>query len=102
MLDEFAEQCPVCEASWRGAEIPPAYVLAGHYGHRSPCLKKRPWEEDYHDGTPCTCGPRYYSRRIGIEIQGSYDGVSYWQCPDCNAKWNRFTGELVPTPKGKC
>jgi transposase-like protein len=34
-----------------------------------------------------------YSRCIGIEVQGGYDGVSYWRCPDCGAEWDRFTGE---------
>lgn len=31
-----------------------------------------------------------YSRLIGIEIQGYYDGVAEWLCPDCEAKWSRF------------
>ena len=31
-----------------------------------------------------------YSRLIGIEIQGVYDGVLAWRCPDCKAIWDRF------------
>lgn len=34
--------------------------------------------------------PYRFSRVIGVEIQG-YDGISYWQCPDCNQTWNRWT-----------
>jgi hypothetical protein len=37
-----------------------------------------------------------YSRVIGIEIPGLYDGISYWQCPDCHASWDRWTGERSP------
>lgn len=30
-------------------------------------------------------------REIGHEIQGVYDGVLYWMCPDCSYAWPRFT-----------
>lgn len=30
-----------------------------------------------------------YSRKIGIEVWGLYDGVCYWKCPDCGADWLR-------------
>lgn len=33
-----------------------------------------------------------YSRRIGVEVQGLYDGVAYWKCPDCGHNWQRFQG----------
>lgn len=33
---------------------------------------------------------RHYSRRIGIEVRGVYDGVLFWQCPDCGGKQNRW------------
>lgn len=32
-----------------------------------------------------------YSRKIGVEIQGVYDGVLFWQCPDCEGRWHRFS-----------
>ena len=31
-----------------------------------------------------------FSRLIGIEIQGKYDGVLAWRCPDCAATWDRW------------
>lgn len=31
-----------------------------------------------------------YSRQIGVEIQGVYHGVLFWQCPDCGSRWHRF------------
>jgi uncharacterized C2H2 Zn-finger protein len=36
---------------------------------------------------------RAYTRCIGVEVLGGYDGVSYWRCPDCGAEWDRWTGE---------
>jgi len=34
-----------------------------------------------------------YSSLIGLEIQGGYDGISYWACPKCKVVWDRFTGK---------
>jgi hypothetical protein len=34
----------------------------------------------------------HFSRRIGVEVSGLYDGVAYWQCPDCGTTWRRFDG----------
>ena len=71
MRDNFT--CKLCDADLRGEPIPQEYIDKGYYG-----------EEATH-----------YSRLIGIEIQGGYDGISYWKCPECNGMWDRFTGEEV-------
>lgn len=34
--------------------------------------------------------PRRYSRKIGVEISGEYDGVLFWRCPDCGKAWHRW------------
>ena len=60
----------------KGLEIPRVYLGAGYYGPWSP--------ED---------GPRYYSRLVGVEVPGVYDGVLHWQCPDCGAAWHRWYGD---------
>lgn len=31
------------------------------------------------------------SRLIGMEIQGVYDGMLYWICPDCDVAYQRFS-----------
>lgn len=31
----------------------------------------------------------------GAEIPEVYDGVSYWFCPKCHRKWDRWTGEEI-------
>ncbi len=68
--------CSECGASWRGEPIPEDARRAGYYG-------------------PPETASTHYSRVIGIEIQGKYDGISFWRCPDCGAEWNRWTEELV-------
>jgi len=32
----------------------------------------------------------HYGREIGVQIYGVYDGVLYWQCPDCGGVWHRW------------
>jgi hypothetical protein len=31
------------------------------------------------------------SRIIGVTIRGLYDGVLFWQCPDCEGRWHRWS-----------
>lgn len=57
--------CPECNADWRGNPIP---EKSKHlYGEN--------------DG--------YFSRLIGVEIYGGYDGVDHWKCPDCQSTFKR-------------
>ena len=101
VIDPDADRCPECGVSWQGQRIDTDYVVQGLYGHNAPCQRKQSWDKDFDDLVPCTCGPRYYHRLIGIELSPDhpdhYDGVSCWQCPDCNTRWDRFTGKLVST-----
>ena len=62
--------CPECGSSWDNGPIPESM------------------REFY---SP----PYRWSRLIGVEIQGQFDGVSLWQCPDCKTQWDRFTGKRV-------
>ncbi len=59
--------CPKCNANLQGAPIPQESIDKGWYGTST-----------------------HFSRKIGIEISGVYDGVLYWQCPDCGWAWHRF------------
>lgn len=59
------QNCPECEADFQGAPIP---------------------EKSQH----MYGGKTHFSRRIGIEITGVYDGVLIWMCPDCGHMWPRF------------
>lgn len=77
-MSNSKNECPINGCDLTGAEIPREYLEKGYYG---------PWSSED--------GPRYYSRLIGHEVPGVYDGVLYWRCPDCGAAWPRF-GETVP------
>lgn len=35
------------------------------------------------------------SRMVGIEDPRRYDGVSWWLCPDCGTRFDRWTGKAV-------
>jgi len=61
--------CPSCKSSLQGSPIPEEHRLAGLYGDDP---------------------PTHYSRKVGIEYPGIYDGVLVWSCPDCGYKWPRF------------
>jgi predicted RNA-binding Zn-ribbon protein involved in translation (DUF1610 family) len=62
--------CESCGASWRGSPIP----------------------EDQQD---LFGNATHFSRQIGIELRGVYDGVVIWKCPDCGVMTHRFSGERV-------
>lgn len=53
----------------QGAPIPQEYIDKGYYGE----------------------GVTHYSRMIGVEVQGLYDGILYYACPDCDATWHRWS-----------
>lgn len=70
-----ADNCPKCGASWKGEPIPEA--SRANYGNKT-----------------------HFRRLIGIEFPYDhpehYDGISVWACPDCDGKWDRFTGKERP------
>jgi hypothetical protein len=102
--------CPRCNTSFIGAPIDPKHFV--HDKTTDAHKASVAWSESRGDrrtrtGEPwCSCLPygdlpeneRFYSRLIGIEIQGGYDGVSYWMCPDCEYTWDRWTGEERKAP----
>lgn len=90
-------ECPHCNSSWDGGSILDTFVKKRTDG--DPYYKDKSNEElmkivadAYGDVS------RRWSRQIGIEIQGEYDGVLYVQCPDCQAVFHRFTGKQYDGP----
>ena len=63
----MTDVCPSCGSSLQGPPIPVEYRSAGWYGTQT-----------------------HFSRAIGIEYPGVYDGVLVWLCPDCEHRWPRF------------
>jgi transposase-like protein len=54
-------------------------------------MKKTLKERQRHEHYCPDCGVYL----IGVEIEGKYDGISYWDCPKCGRRWDRFTGKEV-------
>ena len=63
----MADSCPLCKADLQGSKIP--------------------W------GAWGTTTQTHFSRKIGVEIHGVFDGVLFWRCPDCGGAWNRWDKE---------
>lgn len=106
------ENCPHCHVSLQGDPVPEKYLTheAGCNGIVYRCSR---FHTALHDdgrchavyrGTECGltlaeaacyCLPygkvTHFSRKIGCEVRGVYDGVLYWQCPDCHGTWHRWT-----------
>lgn len=61
------DNCPHCGVSLLGELMTPAQYASGHFGESS-----------------------RYRREIGNEVQGVFDGVLFWSCPDCGGTWQRF------------
>ncbi len=75
MSETDKDTCPHCGSDLMGTPIP---------------------KDDLHlynplDWDPTTPPPSTHFRRvIGVELQGVYDGILYWKCPDCEKAWNRW------------
>ena len=87
------KECPKCGIEWEQKETIYEFFLnkykdeekardaARSYG----CLPEK---------------PKHFGKNvIGIEIQGMYDGVLFWECQSCKSTFNRFTMKEVKSPK---
>jgi len=59
--------CPQCGVADQGDPIPQEYIDEGFYGDKT-----------------------HFSKFIGYQERGVYDGVIIWHCPDCGHTWPRF------------
>ena len=81
--------CPECGADWSDGDI--FDKLRG----QTWCSNKT--DEELHEFIRQTYSPPYkFSRLIGVQIQGGYDGVAYWLCPDCKKKFTRTIPGIIP------
>ena len=86
-----AKNCPKCNANWEGGSILETF--------KEQQKVKGSWCENMTDEEMLEgySPPYRWSRQIGIELPldhpNHYDGISYWQCPDCKTTFNRFTGK---------
>jgi len=91
--------CPACGSDLRGDPIDPKHFV--HHVEDDPT-----WDRAVHTSHEkqlemwgrCHClpygdkpeGERFFSRKMGYEVSGIYDGILIWGCEDCGHKWPRF------------
>lgn len=86
-------ECPACKSSWDGGFIFDTFCQQRAEGYPMWADKTDAEIMDYvKEAYPA---PYIWHRQIAIEITEEYDGVSIWQCPDCKAQWDAFTGERM-------
>lgn len=91
--------CPKCGSDWDGGSILETMIsqskkMDSHLNGKTVEEIEAYMKELYSE-------PFRWGREIGIEIQGKYDGISYIQCPDCDAIFDRWTGEEAILPENK-
>lgn len=91
MITDKTTECPICKASWDGGSILDSFKKQRDEG--AECYQGKTDEDLEAMIKECYRPPYRWSRLIGIEDRDKYDGISFWQCPDCKTTWNRFTGK---------
>lgn len=90
------DKCPKCGESWIGESILETFLYEKHIGN--PFWSKFS-DDEIREKVKSDYGKEdaTWGRQIGIELPYDnpkhYDGVSFWQCPDCNTRFDRFTGK---------
>ena len=79
------DNCPKCGTPWKEKETIYEFFLNKYQDEE----KARDAAKNY----GCTPeNPQHFSKDvIGIEVQGMYDGVSYWKCKQCETTFDRWT-----------
>ncbi len=84
--------CPHCSRSLVHSEIPEYQRCSDSCDRDAEFETKR---KDRNYKSECLSnhhyGPaKHFMKTIGVEVSGTYDGVLYWMCPDCEGKWHRW------------
>ena len=86
------KQCPSCAVSWECEETIYEHFLAIQGNDEVESRRKA----EMYGCTPDN--PKHFGVNVvGIEVQGQYDGISYWKCLKCEATFNRW--DLKPVDK---
>lgn len=80
-------ECPSCSSDLRGEPIPDRFFVHADNHDAQVAQSGRCFCLPYGERAP---EDRFYSRKIGNEIPGVYDGTLFYSCPDCSARWQRF------------
>ena len=83
------KNCPSCNIEWEEKE-----TIKEHFERKGYSARKASQTAAMYG---CTAeSPKHFGKNvIGIEIQGKYDGISYWKCQVCKVIFDRFTMEVA-------
>jgi rubredoxin len=88
-LEKGQRTCPKCNSDWDGGSILDEFKRQRDSGLYWIGMSDEQLEVEM---------KKYYSppyrwgREIGVEVSELYDGISYWECPDCHTHFDGFTG----------
>ena len=83
------KDCPKCKTEWEEKETIYEFFLNKYTDENKAIVAAANYG--------CTPdNPKHFGKDvIGIEIQGMYDGISYWECQKCNGTFDRLTMKEV-------
>lgn len=86
-------RCDGCGADLRGPAIPEDNLHCYNCGPNGEFLATI---EDYNAVADQIKNPTtHFSRVIGVEYEGGYDGPSEWRCPNCGRREGRWSGKIL-------
>lgn len=89
--------CPKCNSSWIGGSILEEFLKQRDNAKEGEYRFGWTDEQVEESMKECYSPPYVWKREIGIELPWDHpkhwDGISYYQCPDCKTTFNRFTGD---------
>lgn len=80
----MSNTCPECGSDLEGEKVFDALRPQQWCEHMSDS-ELRQYVQDHYGDVDAR-----FSRVIGVEVRGLYDGVWEWRCPDCAKSWPRF------------
>jgi RNA polymerase subunit RPABC4/transcription elongation factor Spt4 len=97
-LTKDTDSCPKCNSSWDGGSIVETFIKGRDDGTQKWC-KDMTDEQIEENVKSHYSSPYRWRREIGVELAYDhpkhYDGISMWECPDCGARFDRWTGKEI-------
>lgn len=90
------DNCPKCGVGWWGGNIIDSWKEMRKAGKAYVGVSDAELDERMKE---CYSPPYRWRREIGIEYcltKEDYDGISEYRCPDCNTRFGRWTGTIIP------
>lgn len=82
------KNCPSCNTDWEEEETITQHFERQGYSHSHAVQTAA-----MYGCTPKS--PKHFGKNVvAIEIQGKYDGVSYWKCTECETDFDLSGGRL--------